>query len=96
VAKAVGQGDKTTQRVRARARALLENRRRDRVRVLTLQENPLRERVRDPALRETPRRERVLDCWFEARDSSVSEGNTEKPHHVAFRYFPHFFRLVSL
>jgi len=69
--KAVGRGDKTTQRVRARAQALLENPRRDRLRVLTLEENPCQERVRDPALRENPRQEPVLDRWFKARDSSV-------------------------
>jgi hypothetical protein len=69
--KAVGRGDKTTQRVRARAQALLENPRRDRLRVLTLEENPCQERVREPALQENPRQEPVLDRWFKARDSSV-------------------------
>jgi hypothetical protein len=51
--KAVGRGDKTTRRVRARVLALLENPWRDRVRVLTLQENPRRERVRDLAIQKT-------------------------------------------
>jgi hypothetical protein len=50
VTKAVGRGDKTTQRVRVRVLALLENPPRDRVRVLALLENPRRNQVRDPAL----------------------------------------------
>jgi hypothetical protein len=69
--KAVGRGDKTTRRVRARVLTLRENPQRDRVRVLALLENPPGDRELDPALRENPRRERVIDHWFEAGDSSV-------------------------
>ena len=69
--KAVDWGDKRTQRLRVQVLALRENPRRVRVRVLALLENPRRDWVLEPALRENPRRERVLDCWFEARDSSV-------------------------
>ncbi len=53
--KAVERGDKTTQRVRVRVFALIEN--------------PRRDQVLDPARLQKPRRERVLDCWFEARGS---------------------------
>jgi hypothetical protein len=52
--KAVGRGQKTTGRVRARVCAKFERPHRERVRVLTLQEKIRRGRVRDPVLRDIP------------------------------------------